>query len=334
MSKNYAEEARIAVIGTARSGKTSAIGLLYLTALDKGIKDIDGFVVGTEEKTFNIREIAAGYYTGEYGRFPPPTPVSMTDPFESVLTFNWRDKLKVKIGERKVKTGLFTSKKEDVYGYKNIEKKIKLPVIETSGEVLGKLIEATKIYDLNKIKAKDKRFQEEVLVNVLRCNGFLITVATDRIVSGVEKDDEGNIIEGITKFTDVNVAKFINQIKVFKDEIDKNAPRIEGIGIIFTKYDEYKYRLMNIGMDLSQKDGQKKFMEIYLPGTYAEIGNIGIDKVEFFPSYIEVERDEEGKPILHEDGSSYKIKINKSNRRPIYSKDSYDNLLEWIKKKF
>lgn len=289
MAKSEPQLTRVAVLGTRGSGKTTVLGLIYLTATDETIKDNNKLVATIEEINLGARDIPSMLMDGD---FPPPT--GKDEIFEANLILEWQ-RLR----------GLIAPKK------------IILPFVETAGETLQEIIRrfSRGVYDI-----KDLPKSKEIHDNILNCNGFIIVTPVPRALR-MEKEDDT-----VSPNPDVNVARFLDAIFKFKKG-NVYAPQIKAITIMFTKYDEAKYQLSTRNMDLSNDIGIKNFNTKYYPQTYAALKAFGLDKVSFVYSFIETQIDDDGK-------TTNKVKVDTNTRRPQYSKESYINLLNWIKDVF
>ncbi|RKX93583.1 MAG: hypothetical protein DRP84_08220 [Spirochaetes bacterium] len=259
---NDIESTRVAVIGTRASGKTTALGLLNLAAIDLAEKD-ENFTIRIIEKTMGIRSVPALLMKG---KFPPSTIEG--DVFEAVLELTWK--------------GIIRSHT------------IKLPFADTSGETLQTMIDSFRkgMYDLKEFS--DLEGAKEIHDFILQSNGFIIVTPVTKAI-GLESS------EIIDDDPDVNVARFVDAIVNFKRD-NPDSPPIKGIALMFTKYDLVQHALKVWGMGLESEIGLKKFMHAYYPQTYTILENFGLEKVKFLESWIEVEVDEEGNPICDEDG--------------------------------
>jgi hypothetical protein len=280
---------RVAVIGTRGSGKTTVLGLIYLTAIDETIKKDNKLVATIEEITLGARDIPSILMDGE---FPPPT--AKDEIFEANLVLEWKHR----IGFLK-------------------PKRIVLPFVETAGETLQEMIRrfSRGVYNI-----RDLPRWREIHENILNCSGFIIVTPVSRALR-YEKEDET-----VSFDPDVNTSRFLDAIFKFKNG-NPYAPAVKSIAVIYTKYDECRHLLSIQNMDLSNPEGVVNFNTKFYPQTYAALKKFGLERVNFMYSYVENLTNGEGKSIN-------KIKIDSRVRRPIYSKETYIKLLNWIKEVF
>ena len=290
------DEARVAVIGTVASGKTTVLGLTYLTALDLALKDKD-IKVDLIEKTFGIREVPSRLMDG---RFPPKTKVD--EVFEADLVLEWQRLLG--------------------------PTKLVLPFVETAGETIQKMIQrfTREVYSISDLSGA-----REIHNHILQAKGYILVLPTDRILGFDEEPDE------ISRDPDVNASRFLDAIFSFKRKSPQSSA-VKGIAVVFTKYDIMRVPLSIHKMNVSTQEGMEKFVDTFFPQTYNALKNIGLNKVKFLHSWVEIEFDAQGNPLISSDEprspSNFRIKVNRKARRPIYSKDTYIELIGWLKKTF
>lgn len=302
-TKTFREEndPRVAVLGTRGSGKTTVLGLLCLGAVDWAVKD--------EKVRSNIIELSSGMREVpsklRRGKFPLPTPLDVT--FESELVLEWSKIMTLK--------------------------QISLPFVETAGETIQQMINR---FARNEYEIKDLPHAKEIHDYILQADGFIIIVSVPRVLrEGSETEPEN-----ISADPDVNVARFLDAIRIFK-EANPETPRIKGLALVFTKYDAAQYVLPLRGMNLKEVTGVDKFTRTYFPQTYAALEmvdkktkNIMKSKmIRFFYSSVEIVKDEEGNPILDTD-DTLQIVVDRLSERPKYSKESYTELLKWVVHQF
>jgi hypothetical protein len=85
-----------------------------------------------------------------------------------------------------------------------------------------------------------------------------------------------------------------------------------------------------MGMDIYTPDGLKEFMDVCFPGTSQILKFYGMEKVRFFPSYVHLQYESDGKIKRWTDDKSPMIKM-QPRRRPSYSEKSYVDLISYLK---
>lgn len=292
-------ERRIALMGLSGSGKTTALGLLEVTCIDltqPGNPKGKDFYYLVEERTSGIRNAASDLRNGY---FPIQTP--MGEIFEADFLMRWETSF----------NKLFA----------------RVPFCETAGEEINKLIQRFQEgqYDLT---PKDFAHATMIYEYILRANGFIVVAPTTRVQL---RDGKGLEPEtAITQDPDVNISRLLDCIYKYKRETQ--APPIKGIGVLLTKYDAMASFLSEQGMSLTDPVGVQNFMSTYFKETYAVLKWYGLDKVRFFPSWVELERDKEGNVCQNDRG--YKIACHANRRVPKYSVQSYLDLINWVKTTF
>ncbi len=295
-------EKRCTVFGMAGSGKTTALGLLKLTAADltqptnpKG----KNFYSMVEEKSSGIRQCVADLCAG---KFPPPTPLGNV--FEAHFLLKWKEP----------------------FG----EQSLRLPWCETAGEEMEKLITR---FSEGQYDITERDFQHAGAIHeyVLRSNGVIVVLPTPRAAI---KDGKG--IEPETsqcEYADVNLSRLLQCICTYKRDV--GGPPIQGLGVILSKYDSMATFLCEQGMNLTDPVGVQNFMSIYFRQTNEAIKwftGAGLKNVRFFPSWVTLARDKDNNLIQNDRG--YQIKTIPGRNIPEYSYGSYEAMIDWLKQTF
>ena len=293
-------EKRVSVIGTMGSGKTTALGLICLTC-DTLSAVYPEFKFDIREKTSGIRQAPSDL---RQGHFPPKTiPGTM---YEADLILKWEDRFNTKI--------------------------VRLPFCETAGEDIQKWISKFSASMYN-IAQQDYRTAVDIYKYVLSSNGFILVIPVSRALMTTESPPLEKEPESLPRDPDLNLVRILEVIYDYKERT--RSPPIEGMAVLLTKYDLIQPYAQSMGMDLYQPGGCRRFMEAFFPATLAKLKFYGLEKVRFFPSYVQVERvGKEGRIVKWPDGTD-KIVMNPSRpRMPIYSEDSYIQLITWLKDTF
>jgi hypothetical protein len=286
---------RIIFVGTRGSAKTTALGCLSLTCDLKSLSD-KNFVAFIDEKTSGgIRQVPSDLCQG---KFPPATIAGNI--YEADMVMSW----------------------QGVFGKKTVI----LPFAETAGEDMEKLI-GPYHKDLYRRQAT---FQEAKGLTDYICNshGYVLVAPVSRALmfdgKGIEKEPDSLLPD-----PDVNLARILASIYRYKRE--SRSPKIEGIAVLLTKYDMIDVFVKARGMDFYHEDGMRRFLHTYFRQTSSLLKYYGLEKVRFFPVHVQVER------IEKKDGSvqfTNNILTDPHRNLPLYSEQSYLNLIDWIKETF
>jgi len=293
ISPSSSREKRVSVIGTRTAGKTTALGCLYLTCQIMSAME-PGFLYKVEEKTSGIREAPSML---RRGRFPTATLPGQY--YEADFIMRWKG-----------------------WG----DETARLPFCEAAGEDEQKLLEPFQggMYNIN----TDFRQIDSINKYILESNAFIFVAATNRVTQleetqWYEKEPDQTFVD-----PDVNLARFIDKIFKYK-EITRSAP-IEGIAVLLTKYDEIRHLAKASGMSLETPQGARAFLDVNFPDTTASLKFYGLEKVKFFPVWVDTEKDENHRTIKDAQGNA-KIVMDMRRRLPSYSIDSYKDLIQYIK---
>jgi hypothetical protein len=294
-------EKRLIFVGTRASSKTTALGCLDLTCDVLSAQD-PNFTHFIDEKTSGIRQVPSDLCQGY---FPEPTPPGLI--YEADEIMRW----KTSFGERKVC----------------------LPFCETAGEDIESFMGpfGQSVYHQN------VNYQSAENLNKYICdsNGYVLVVPVSRAhLPGVPQMDEES--GELLKDPDVNIARILSAIYRYKAK--SRSPAIEGIAVLLTKYDMIEAYVKSRGMDLYNNVGARQFLETYFRQTSALLKFYGLQKVRFFPVHVQVEKgklpDGNITYLKHPSGRGYKIMLDHDRNLPIYSEQSYLNLIQWVKETF
>lgn len=291
-------EKRVSVIGTMGSGKTTALGLICLTC--ETLSSVyPGFKVRIVEKSSGIRQAPSDL---RRGHFPPKTIPGTY--YEADLIMKWEDTFSTKI--------------------------IRLPFCETAGEDIQKWISrfSAGMYNLQ----HDFRTAVELYKYVLSSHGFILVIPVSRALLSVEGPPIEREPESLPMDPDLNLVRILEAIYDYKEQT--RGPPIEGMAVLLTKYDLIQPYAQSMGMDLYQPGGVKKFMDAFFPQTSQALKYYGLDKVRFFPSYVQVARDDKGRVIKWPDGTDKIVMDQRRPRMPIYSEDQYIKFIHWLRDTF
>ena len=297
-------EKRVSVLGTMGSGKTTALGLTCLTCETLSAQ-YPSFKVRIVEKTSGIREAPSDL---RQGHFPPKTLPGTY--YEADLIMKWESNLGDKL--------------------------VRLPFCETAGEDIQKLIGrfSQGMYNVS----TDFYAAAEIHKYVLSSNGFILVCPASRALMFSEGEGLEKEPTDLLRDPDVNLVRILEAIYDYKEKT--KSPPIEGMAVLLTKYDLIQPYAQSMGVDLYQGgdisfSGCTQFMNSFFPQTSQQLKYYGLDKVVFFPSYVQVQRaSKEGKIVKWSDGAD-KIQMHPTRpRMPQYSESSYKMLVDWLRETF
>ena len=286
-------EKRVSVIGTIESGKTTALGLICLTCQTLSAQN-KGFKSRIRERTSGIKQAPSDLRSGH---FPQKTlPGSY---YEADLLL----------------------KQESSFG----SKVVTLPFCETAGEDIQKWI--SHFNESMYQQRPQLQIIDELYKYVLNSHGVILVCPTSRALMHTDSMPLEAVPEGISRDPDVNLSRIIDAIYDYKRQAKM---RLEGIAVLATKQDMIQPYAQSMGIDLTNPVGMQKFMTSFFPDTSQSLKWYGLDKIRFFPSWVQVQRDQTGKPLKWPD-KTHRILMNpRRARMPQYSELSYMNLIEWL----
>lgn len=309
IDKTYRFKTRFAEVGSVGSGKTTVSTLLVTTSqtLSHLLPD---FSCMTLPGSTNIIDYVSKMRTGH---FPPKTDPSSSLRHEAGLLLRW--------GKR--------------FGN---AKQMNIPICDLAGEKLQTMIQSIQH------RARDPTSQESFnvsssLINYVRdCEGYILIAPASRAMAfrdglQLEKETDNEELSGISADPDANLYKFMQDIMSYKDR-SKGKP-VKAIAVVVTKWDILMPYAQEMGIDLDDPTGQgiQTFMETFFPQTtsllkFIQKNNSNI-QLRFFPSYVKVQKDAEGKPERWPDGG-YKIEMEPNQRIPKYWAQSYVDLINFL----
>lgn len=300
---------RVTSVGTWASGKTTALACLGLACETLSARDRH-FKYWPDEKDSGIRQFWSDL---RRGRFPPATTPGSY--YESGFTLEWDG------------------------GFKG-STTVNIPFCETAGEDIQEMI-GTFANNPYQAVSPDRAKEKQLFEYILKSDGFILIAPISRALmfgdKGLEDEPENLPID-----PDVNLARIIDAIWKYR----RKKKKIVGMAILLSKYDQIIYTAKTRDMDLRDPIGRRRFMDVYFPQTSANLKKFGMP-VEYFPVFVQVETDDKGFPlkwpeeeVRMPDGSTkmmspgHKIKVHQERRLPVYSEESYLNLIGWVKETF
>ena len=294
-------ERRVSIFGMVESGKTTVLCALETTCIDLTNRKDDlgkNFYYFVEERTSGIRQASSEF---RKGMFPERTPEGHT--FEADFLMRWEDRF----------NKIF----------------LRLPFCETAGEEIAKLISRFQSgqYDLTPDTFANAG---QIYDYILNCSGAIIIAPVTRAL-GVEEERGGRI-----KDPDVNIARLLECIYKYRET--NGLPPLKGLGVLLTKYDALSKYLCEQGMNLDTPEGTHKFMATHFKETYAVLKWYGLEKVRFWPTWVELETEKDlvtGNLVaIRHPVRGYKIRTDMNTRMPKFSVSVYRDVIGWLKETF
>lgn len=293
---------QITMIGTRGAGKSSHIAGL-IKAADRKVstsRDTDNpFRYIIDEGSSNIIHDVSALRAGN---FPPPTGASKRSYMEPGVTFEWTSVKR--IGGQTITLS---------------RKQARMPILDLAGEDLVKLIDKVKqarsLGDLSSVEADNA---ERITNKVNQSSGLMLIIKATRAQGlGFEIEKEPCDINGMSIYSDANLARMVNGIIRYKRQHPESPP-LRHVAIVITAWDG----LAPVAKKISQITGVEfnpldekisnesldKFVYAFFPSTHAAITSLGISNIRYFPSYFLVERDGHGNPLCWEGTTNHKIK--------------------------
>ena len=216
------------------------------------------------------------------------------------------------------------------------ERNICIPVAETAGEDMETLTGPFS----ESIYKENPTWQAADNLNKFICdsNAYILALPVSEanvpFVPDEFRDsmDQPVNSEGHFADPDLTLKRILSSVFRFKKD-NPTSPKIEGIAILLTKADKILHFIKGHGMNLNTPDGQQKFLTTYFRQTSSVLKFFGLQKVRFFPVFVEVEkvRTPEGKVTIHKDHQGKpRIALDREHNLPLFSKTTYTELIHWI----
>lgn len=292
---------RLITVGTRDSSKTTVLGCLSLTCDLKSAQD-KNFTHFINEVVGGMRKVPSELCQGY---FPEQTPQGFIYEAEEVM------KWKTSFGEKTVTLGF----------------------AETAGQDIESLIGPYR----KSMYEQAPTYKNAEVLNQIICDshGYIITVpvsrARMRLPQVVDKEPDSLLAD-----PDVNISRIL--AKIFAHKKKSRSPPIEGIAVLLTKYDMVETWLLQRGMNLYEPESARQFLTTYFRQTSALLKYYGLEKVKFFPVFVQVEKTVLPDGSVHfekwPDGQGDKIIVDEEHNLPSYSMKSYFDLIDWIKDTF
>jgi len=302
-TKTTSKEKRIIFVGAKKSGKTTALGLLSLACDLLSITD-PSFSHYIDEKTSGICQVPSDLCQGV---FPEETPGGFV--YEAQMHIREKKPFR--------------------------ERNVTIPVCETAGEDMESLTGPF----TDSIYSQNPDWQSADILNKYICdsNGYILALPVSAAnIPWVPEEfrdssDEPEDSRGRFADPDLILKRIISAIYRYKTK-NKSSPPVEGIAVLLTKADKILHFVKGHGMDLNTPEGQMRFLSTYFRQTSSVLKFYGLEKVKFFPMFVEVEkiRTPEGKVVINKDERGRpKIVLDRENNLPSFSKTSCQELIRW-----
>jgi len=286
--RRYDTKTRFALVGTVGAGKTTICANLLITAHTKS-NDEPNFYCRVIEHKSNIRVAASNLRRGV---FPPKTVPTGNSTYESGLELTWRG----------------------VLG----EKHVHIPIVDVAGEDIQYMLES---YNMGETPSHSINYQrlKDLVQYIKESEGFIIALPAPRAFVGNSQIEPEP--EDLAADPDVNLSRLLEQIINYKRSHGGKA--IKFVLVVITKYDLFQDYAIKNGMNLYQQGGIEIFMQTFFPDTNMQLKYLK-DKglVKFYPSYVSLEYDEDGKMLTWNDGTPRVARDPKKNK-PKYAESAY-----------
>lgn len=295
----YQYKNRWSMIGTVASGKSTVAAQIVLTAQTLQ-SQIPTFSCDVVENTSNILVDVSNL---RRGRFPPKTTAYNKYATEAGLLMYWNEALggRLSIGK----------------------KQMHIPFCDVAGEDLQAGIKGNTA-DINPAAYS----QATKLKEYVRESDGLILIAPASKALMFKNDQQLESEEDMEFDPDVNLARLFGDIIDYRRK--HNRP-LKGVAIVITKWDLIKPYADELNMNIETNEGLNEFMNVCFPSTTMKINFLQKTwptQVQFFPSFIDVERDGSGNIKRWDDGSP-KIKV-LDRRVPSYGGQWIVNLINFL----
>lgn len=290
---------RITMIGTMGAGKSTHLAGLLVAADRKVSKSRDTdypFRYILAEGSGNIEHDKSALRAGH---FPPKTGALKASVIEPGLTFEWAHTTHLAGIE------MTLSKRQ-----------AKMPICDLAGEDLCQLIE--KVNQVRTLQQASQLNAQRITGIVTQSAGLMLIIKATRAQGlGIEIEKEPTGMDGLSVYSDANLKRMVDGIIRFKRQ-NRNSPQIRGVAIIVTAWDGLAPVAQQIStitgkpfdpLDVAiSQESLDKFMYMCYPSTHAAITSLHIQNVRYFPSFFEVETDDNNKPIYWDGTTSPKIR--------------------------
>jgi hypothetical protein len=214
------------------------------------------------------------------------------------------------------------------------DKKVQVPICDIAGEDIQFMIQKFSKNIGEDFTNVSYNAAANLVAYVKDSDGFIVVVPASKAVikrgGQIEKESAELHFD-----PDVNLHRILNEVVIHKEQ-SRGKP-IKGIAVVISKWDLLQPYAEGMGLDVYTAPGLRDFMDVEFPATSQLIKSLGMsDKVQFFPSYVDLERDNQGEPKTWQNGSPMiKVKdrdqMGRPVRRPSYPEQQYVNLIGFLK---
>lgn len=301
-------ESGVTMIGTKGVGKSAHLAALLIAADRRVIKSRgteNPFTYNIDEGTGNIENSKSAMRAGH---FPPKTGKMGLSTVEPCATFQYVHQKFLPGGKPFI-----------------LSKKIVHTVMaDLAGEDLINLIE--QVNNCRTLADAERIPADRAITMVCRSNAILLMLKATRVQGlEIELEKEPTDINGMSIYSDANLKRMVQGIVKFKRQ-NSSFPPLNHVGVVITAWDglapvaEHISRITGepfnpLDTKIS-KQSLEKFMEAFYPSTYSAITSLGLSNIEYFPSFIELEK-VNGKPVSWDPNNPNDFKI---KRRDIFDR--------------
>ena len=306
---NNNQPTRLAMVGTRASGKSTCIGLLNMTAIDMEFRaEEEQDQVGTRfvraaigEGRSQVRSVMTDLYNL---RFPPPTPTGG----------NYRSHLELIFERRSGLAGRLLGPEQH---------SVELTLTDVAGETMTELMEAI---DEGQTEFSNMHDFDEINKYILSASSFIMLVDVASLIRGSTQTPD--VMTEDDPEQDAKMARFVEKLRDWK-QINRTSPRVDKVALIGTKYDEARSLLgLNFGQSGDLEGEVAEFLRQYLPMTWQALRSIFPDRtsdhLEVFYSEVAIDK------RTTEDYGELRIQRAAMGRRPEYSVEEYERLINWF----
>ena len=314
---------RTSLIGTVGAGKSAVVSGIVMRA-EARCADRQDFYCRVLEGSSEIHQDVSDMRDGHFPR--KTTPFGAFASEAGLLLEN----------ERRLGVGKLSS-----IVSKNLRQ---VPICDIAGEDISQMIRQVRAAGaLGEIA---KQAVRNLIAYVRESDAHIITLKATRAKGlfdgGRQLEEEADA--KVSRDPDVNLVRLLEDLMNYK-ATHRSRP-VRGVAVVITAWDRLKASGVadKIGFDIlnpmiGQNDLQG-FVQGCFPSTFAAIKSLRVPNVQYFPSFFEVETDEQGNELRWPDNSP-KIKHRQPSegnpdewfrdlRGISYSEASYDRLIDWI----
>lgn len=191
---------------------------------------------------------------------------------------------------------------------------VRIALNDVAGETLRELMET---FQEGRFQIPDMRDLRHINQYILNATVFIMLADMAELVS--PKDRETRVPQ------DAQLSRFIDALVKYKNN-QKGSPQLKGVALILTKYDAVEHLLsLHDQISLQDPEGRKAFLVKYMPQTWRNMRDaVGESRTDVFYSFVQPEERDE------DDSFRSRLLVDPVYRRPEYSAEQYNLLLEWV----